>query len=168
MLNFNHMDMAADPYSGQDVCVGGAEGGNYVGRPVKIRLDTGALTTLTSGTNEAYLWHASCRNLNRPGWAYLTYYKEAGQVFSDEVVAVKLDGSGSVERIAHTHTAASGCYRCQGHACPSPDGQRVVFASNWAQDCGSGCGSATDIRDYVVRVSSSGDTTPPAQIQDLR
>ena len=168
ILNFNHMDMAANPYSGTDVRVGGAEGGTYSGRPVRIPLDTGALAPLTKGSHEAYLWHASCRNVSRPGWAYLTYYKEDGKTLSDEVVAVRLDGSGSVERLCHTHSAASSCYRCQAHASPSPDGQHVVFASNWAQDCGSGCGSATDIKDYIVRVSPQSDVTPPARIQDLR
>jgi hypothetical protein len=50
---------------------------------------------------------------------------------------------------------------------PSRDGQRVLFASNWAQDCGSGCGSSSDIKAYVASVQSSADETRPAPIQDL-
>jgi hypothetical protein len=38
----------------------------------------------------------------------------------------------------------------------------IAFASNWAQDCGSGCGSSSIIRDYVVTtgvaVTDAGDT----------
>jgi hypothetical protein len=59
------------------------------------------------------------------------------------------DGSGQVERLCHMHTAADGCYRCEAHPAPSPDGRRVLFASNWSQDCLL-CGSASDIKDYVV------------------
>jgi hypothetical protein len=27
----------------------------------------------------------------------------------------------------------------------------VLFASNWAQDCGTGCGSASEVKDFVLR-----------------
>src|SRR5206468_8077147 len=87
---------------------------------------------LTDPNNEAFASHISTRNVNRPGWAYVDYYVEDGKRFSAEVIAVKLDGSQAVQRFAHEHSAFSGCYRCEPHASPSPDGRRIIFASNWA------------------------------------
>jgi len=62
---------------------------------------------------------------------------------------VPLDGSGKVESWAHTRTASHGCYRCEAHAVPSPDGRRVAFASNWRGPGGNGSDDDT-IADYVV------------------
>jgi len=42
-------------------------------------------------------------------------FETAGKRFSDELIAVKLDGSKGVERCAHMHSATSGCYRCEQH-----------------------------------------------------
>ena len=147
-----HADLALDPFdANEDVIIGGRScPGSAIGHVVKVRLRDGKVTALTDPNNEASVAHVSTRNLERPGWAYVSFFKADGKRFSDEIVAVKLDGSLSVERYTHTHTAPSGCYRCEAHPVPSRDGQRVLFASNWAQDCGTGCGSTTDIKDYVV------------------
>ncbi len=136
--------------------------GSPIGRVVKVRLRDGRVTPLSDPTGEAPVSHVSTRNLDRPGWAYVSYYKESGKRFSDEVVAVKLDGSLQVERLAHLHTSAAGCYRCEAHPVPSPDGRRVLFASNWARDCASGCGPATVIGDYVIAVPAPGDSASAA------
>ena len=152
-----HADMTFDPFDhNEDILVGGrACPGSSLGRVVKVRLRDGAVTALTDPTNESPVYHVSTRNLERPGWAYVSYFKVAGKRFSDEIVAVKLDGSLAVERLAHTHTAASGCYRCEAHPVPSRDGTRVLFASNWAQDCDS-CGRASVIAPYVITVKQDG------------
>ncbi len=167
ILSWNHADMTLDE-AGDDIIVGDPECGTTMGHPTKVRLRDGAMTQLTTESNEASVYHTSCRNADRPGWAYFSFWKEPGMRFSDEIVAVKLDGSGTVERLAHMHSASDGCYRCEAHPVPSPDGKRVLFASNWAQDCGSGCGSASDIKDYVVADGAVGTTgveesgAPPA------
>ena len=147
-----HADMTLDPFDGnEDVIVGGrACPGSTLGHVVKVRLRDGATTGLTDPSNEASVYHVSTRSYNRLGWAYVSFYKVAGTRFSDEIIAVKLDGSRTVERYAHIHSAASGCYRCEAHPSPSPDGSRIAFASNWAQDCGSNCGSSSVIKDYVI------------------
>jgi len=47
----------------------------------------------------------------------------------------------------------------------------VLFASNWAQDCDSGCGSPADIKDYVVWTPRPGDAglpPPPDNGRGLR
>jgi hypothetical protein len=46
----------------------------------------------------------------------------------------------------------------------------VIFASNWVMSCGTGCGTAANIQDYVVGNAPSvlADVTPPAAVRDLR
>ena len=149
-----HSDLALDPFDhDEDVVVGGRScPGSPLGHVVKVRLRDGRVTSLTDPSREAPILHVSTRNLDRPGWAYASYYKSDGKRFSDEIVAVRMDGSGQVERLAHMHSVTPGCYRCEPHAVPSRDGSRVIFASNWAADCGPGCGPGSDIKDYVVIV----------------
>lgn len=160
-----HADMALDPFDqNEDVIVGGrACPGSNLGHVLKVRLRDGKVTALTDPTNESSVYHVSTRNLDRPGWAYVSYFPIAGKRFSDEIVAVKLDGSLSVERYGHTHTNASGCYRCEAHPVPSRDGSRVLFASNWAQDCGLGCGAVSDIKDYVLGSGLAAQLATPRQ-----
>jgi len=146
-----HADMTLDPFDNNaEVMVGGRScSESDIGHVVKIRLSDGKVTPLTDPSNESYVQHVSTRNLDLPGWAFVGFEPEYGKRFADEIVAVKLDGSGTVQRLAHKHSATSGCYRCESHAVPSPDGQRVIFASNWAEDCVS-CGKSSDIKDFVV------------------
>jgi len=73
--------------------------------------------------------HLSCRNFQRPGWCYLnTRYLWNGKGVR-EVFALKLDGSGTVQRFAQTHntTANSGLVQVN----VSPDGRQVLFSSDW-------------------------------------
>src|SRR5207302_1108735 len=78
-----------------------------------------------------------------------------GDRFNEEIMAVKMDGSGSVERFAQSHsdwenaTGTTGQYsskdsdydyRSQPHEVPSPDGKRVIFASNWVYHGNGGQG----------------------------
>lgn len=70
--------------------------------------------------------HVSCRNYERPGWCYLTTAQDG---FA-EVIAVKLDGSGIVNRFGQTYIAAS--EGAQG--APNPDGTKVVFKSDWGDE----------------------------------
>ena len=152
IFGLKHADMTLDPFDNdEDVIVGGRScPGSSIGHVVKVRLRDGKVTALTDPANEASVLHVSTRNFARPGWAYVSFFETAGKRFSDELVAVKLDGSKAVERYVHMHSATSGCYRCEQHPAPSPDGSMIAFASNWAQDCGPGCGSASVIKDYVV------------------
>jgi len=157
IFGLKHADMTLDPSDGdEDVIVGGRScPGSSIGHVVKVRLRDGKVTALTDPANEAAVLHVSTRNQDRPGWAYVSFFKVPGKRFSDELIAVKLDGSQRVERYAHMHSTTSGCYRCEQHPAPSPDGSMIAFASNWAQDCGSGCGSSSVIKDYVVMTAAS-------------
>jgi hypothetical protein len=159
IYNVGHADMTLNPFdNNEDVIVGqrrswcaSTVAGQTMGSVVMVRLRDNTVTTLIDPSNEAYSYHVSTRNYDRPGWAYVGYYpQQNGKRFNDEIIAVKLDGSKSVERLAHQHSNSTNCYRCEPHPVPSRDGRRVLWASNWTLNCGSGCGSSSDIKDYVV------------------
>jgi len=158
IYDVGHADLTLDPFdNNEDVIVGRENcgnrgkvvGGQLIGKIVSVRLRDGVMRSLTDPTNEADPRHVSTRSYDRPGWAYVSYYPQPGTRFNDEIVAVKLDGSGAVERLAHMHSDANGCYRCEPHAVPSRDGLRVLWASNWMIN-GAGTGTATLTQAYVL------------------
>jgi hypothetical protein len=53
--------------------------------------------------------------------------------FDKEVIAVALDGSGQLVRLAH-HYSHPYTFRNEPHANISPHGPKVIFASNWSVD----------------------------------
>jgi hypothetical protein len=141
--------------AGQEVIVGGRSctGGPDLGRVTMVKLSDGTVLGLTSPVNEASVGWVSMRNVERPGWAYVTYMNAPSQIgkrYWDEVVSVKTDGSRAVQRWGHTHSNYAGRYRSEPHAVPSRDGTRILMASNWAKNCGAGCGSQTVDQDYVL------------------
>jgi hypothetical protein len=146
-----HADMAVNPFDhDEDVIIGGRScPGSRIGRVVMVRLRDGAVTALTDPRNEASVGHVSTRNLDRPGWAYVTYLPMLGRKFDGEIVAVKMDGSKEVEPIARHNSRWKGCYRCEAHAVPSRDGRRVLWASNWVYGCPS-CPDDGSIAAYVA------------------
>jgi hypothetical protein len=155
--DLGHPDVALNPFdSNEDVVIGQEHCGNIgktvngqlIGGVMMVRLRDGAITSLSDPTNEAYPYHISARNLDRPGWVYVTYWPSAGERFNDEIVAYKLDGSGSVERYAHSHSNSSGCYRCEPHSVPARDGRRILWASTWTINGTGGSSSVTQA--YVV------------------
>ncbi len=159
VYDLGHADMTFNPFdNNEEVLIGQEHCGNrgktvsgiLIGGVMMTRLKDGAITPLTNPANEAYPDHISTRAYDRPGWVYVGYYNGAGQRFNDEIVALRLDGQ-AVERLAHKHSAFSGCYRCESHSVPSRDGLRVLFASNWALD---GDGTSSVIQDYIVDTRS--------------
>ncbi|MCM8527908.1 MAG: hypothetical protein NE327_15410 [Lentisphaeraceae bacterium] len=143
----SHYDLTVDG-NGDDIAVGVSKSKPDEGRIIKRRLKDGKVTVLTKG---GYGGHTSTRNILRPGWAYVTYQYKGPDwgPYWDEIVAVKLDGSLEVERIAHIHTGGKD-YLNQAHAVPSPDGKRVIFASSWDIESGR------PINAYVVERASEG------------
>ena len=155
--DLGHPDVALNPFDnnedvviGQEHCgnIGNTINGQRIGGVMMVRLRDGAITSLSDPTNEAYPYHISARNLDRPGWVYVTYWPSSGQRFDDELVAYKLDGSGAVERYAHSHSNSSGCYRCEPHGVPARDGRRILWASTWTINGTGGSSSVTQA--YVV------------------
>lgn len=113
-----HGDMGLDAY-GDEVYVQ-LEFGDRVG-VWSYRLRDGAeLRLLPDKYNGG---HVSCQNYRRPGWCYLSLRKTG---FA-EVVAVKLDGSGLVNRFVQHRNSAGG----SAYGSPNPSGTRVIFKSDW-------------------------------------
>jgi hypothetical protein len=163
IYDLGHADMALNPFdNNEDVIIGQSHDwcprvidGLRVGSVVMVRLRDNKITSLTKPEDEAYAHHISTRNYDRPGWVYVSYWPGRGLRFGDEIIAVKMDGSGTVERFTHTRSNPGRpyCYRCEVHVAPSRDGRRVIFASSWSENCGEQCGSQSNPQDYVVETS---------------
>lgn len=128
------------------------------GLVIKRRLSDGAITTLT---HSGYASHTSGRNLKRPGWVFVTYQNLQTNPqylpYINELVAVKLDGS-RVERIANLRVdkyrlPSDDQYYFEAHGCPSPDGLRVIFASDWDKGAYPVQAYVVDFRDKVLATS---------------
>lgn len=128
----SHYDLTMDE-DGREIAVGVTktalpeiEAGSVIARD----LVTGEIRQLLKG---GYASHLSCRNLKLPGWAFVTYSPvdtARYPPFSNELVAVRTDGSGKFRRICQLqHVPAD--YWAQPQACPSSDGRLAVFATNW-------------------------------------
>lgn len=71
--------------------------------------------------------HISCRNLNRPGWAYIS---QDYQDHSGQIIAMKLDSSGLVEHFGH-HFSSAINYDKSPMPVPSPNGDKILFKSDF-------------------------------------
>jgi len=144
-----HGDMAIDE-GGSDVYVGVSKANPDKWHVIKRRLEDGRVTDLAPA---GYGTHVSTRNIGRPGWAFVSYEGSHSKVagspgyapFYQEVVALRIDGSGEIRRVALTRNAKSDYYS-ETHASPSPDGSQVIWSSNWGEAGGP-------VADYVSRLS---------------
>jgi len=142
-----HMDIGYDT-NGREMAVGYSanwyvchNGTDLVTSPLKGQLagaylDNGSAAQLGYGDDYA-ISHVSTRNLDRPGWAYVWVQRGTMQ---DEIVAHMVDGSYGVQRFGHLHNNEVD-YRSEAHPVPSPDGRRVLFASNWDEASGRPVGA---------------------------
>ncbi|MEO8216233.1 MAG: hypothetical protein ABI718_04035 [Acidobacteriota bacterium] len=142
-----HGDLGYDS-SGNDVFVT-QNGSNAIS---SIRLSDGVSRQEISATAMASNQHISCRNSKRPGYCYVSTYSDiwgVTQFLYREIFALKLDGSGTVERFSQSFAAdlpvSDLQYERQSQGVPSRDGTQVLFSS----DFGDGSSSAI-IYDYVV------------------
>lgn len=117
----------------------------------KYRLANGDETTLLE-----FSWqfdaHISCQNQARSGWCFVSTFDGEARLtddslswlpFEDEILALKMDGSGEVQRMAHHHSRRfspqtpdrdNSNYWAEPHATVSRDGGRILFGSNWRED----------------------------------
>ena len=114
---------------------------------VSVDYSNGKKTTLLPADRSSYNIHISCRNLHRPGWAYISEF--AGdpdpnkiEKTVDRTFALKLDGSGTIEQFAPPNHSLSTAYERQPHSVPNHDGTKVLFASDWGN-------SADPIYSYI-------------------
>lgn len=144
----NHYDLGYDT-QGNEVIVGTL--GNSR-RLQMIRLDNGATTNLLSESQMGWPLHVSCRNINRPGWAYISEfeasYGEPSKPYYQKVFAVKLDPganeSAVVQVFAQPHHSTNVNYDRSTFGTPNRDGTKYMFRSDWM---GS---SSSEINSYVA------------------
>ncbi len=148
-LGPGHSDMGLDA-NGKEVLIMDVYSDNdNMTHICKFDLATGDSTDLLKISYLLDL-HESCRAMARPGWVYVSTFDYFERLtdnstnwlpFEDEVFALKMDGSGTVERIAHhrskeysiyTPNRDSGAlYFAEPRATVSRSGNRVIFGSNW-------------------------------------
>jgi len=126
----SHFDVQVDQ-DGAEIVAGVAKtsvSGVRSGTVIKRILATGEISVVA---DHKYASHTSGRALHRQGWVFVTYHNRQTSYppYLNELVAVKLDGSRT-ERIAHLH-AKKFNYVSEPHGVPSPDGLRVLWASDW-------------------------------------
>jgi hypothetical protein len=132
-----HYDIGYDT-SGNEVIVEQSDTDSSL---IMRQLATGRTTTLLPASQLNDSIHISCRNLDRPGWAYISEFRQDATENSaapnyQEVFAVRLDGSGTVELFANEQHSNSAAYDHEAMAVPSPDGSKVMFASDWGNATG--------------------------------
>ena len=91
--------------------------------------------------------HVSCRNINRPGYAYVS---QDYQDHSGQIIAFKLDNSSLVEHFGH-HFSTSSSYLKSPMPVPSPNGDKIMFKSDFGD-------STTDVV-YVFETKVNNNTT---------
>lgn len=114
----------------------------------KYSLADGTETRLLS-VSPFFDLHISCRAQLRPGWVYISTFDFVGRLtddeagwlpFEDEVFAIKMDGSGTVQRYTHHHSkryspstpdSDNSVYFAEPHATVNRSGTRILFGSNW-------------------------------------
>jgi hypothetical protein len=120
-----HGDMGLDEH-GDDVFVGVCKGkgepwsAGLGGRTVALRIPDGAIWALGEGSAS----HTSCRNSKRPGYCYGSGYGRGATIN-----AKRLDGL-RVEFYSDPQNRREN-YWDETQAVPSPDGQKILFASRW-------------------------------------
>lgn len=107
-----------------------------------------------AGIYMASNYHISCRNINRPGYCYVSNFAfgyALDAYMFHEVFAVKLDGSGSVQIFSRDFAApvplADLAYFRESQVVPSRDGSLALFSSDWGDPS-----STAIIYDYVAGV----------------
>lgn len=103
-----------------------------------IQLNDGTVTGLyydTDNPSPRGVWggHISCRNVERPGWAYIGEGMASNDVMANEIFAVKLSKTENlVERYGKHHSnRVAGGYNHENHLCVNRDGTQMIFKSNF-------------------------------------
>jgi hypothetical protein len=153
--NHTHFDLGLDE-TGEEVTGGNCKD-KYPGRVVSYRLRDGRFRLLTTG---GWAIHSSMRSRFRTGWIYSsTYSGSSYPPYRDEIISVKTDGT-QVQRWCHIHNRQTDYY-AEAQPVPSPDGKKVIFASNWGEADGRPVGM------YVVdaRVPCNTFPVPPTALR---
>jgi hypothetical protein len=134
-----HGDMTVGA-DGSEFMVGVSKSAPDKYQVIKRQLEDGAVTPLLP-YGEAT--HVSLRSVNRAGWAFVSYEGNPEEIarhpkwapYGRQIIAVALDGSGKVRRLAETFNMKSD-YHSEAHGSPSPDGTQIIWSSNWGKPGG--------------------------------
>ena len=120
-----HGDMARDA-SGADIYVHMSDG---LCRSHKC--SDGTNLTLLDSPN-SLIGHVSGQAIDRLGWVYVSSTVVSTNPGFDQIVAVKTDGSKTVEVFGSAHTAHAGAtYESSPFAVPNRDGTKVMWGGDW-------------------------------------
>jgi hypothetical protein len=111
---------------------------------VSVRYSNGKKTTVLPANRLTYNIHISCRNLRRPGWAYISDFSvpptsgtpTTAKVINNQTFALKLDSSGTMQQFASLNYSPNQAYERQPQSVPNQDGTKVLFASDWGDRSG--------------------------------
>lgn len=130
-----HGDFSVDR-NGYEVLIGRSKSDPDKGRMISRRLVDGKVTILS---DRCYASHTSARNLRNPGWVFGSFTQDtlkSGYLqCANEITAISTDGTQKLRRLA-VHNSAPNGYYTEPHGCPSPDGKKAIFASNWGNPNG--------------------------------
>ncbi len=169
-LGAGHSDLAVDANGDEVLIMAYYDADLNSGFVKKFRLTDGVATSLLELSPDFDL-HISCRNDSRREWCFISTFDAEGRLtddslswlpFEDEIFALKMDGSGDVQRIAHHHSRRFSAitpdrddsnYWAEPHATVSRDGTRMIFGSNWREDIASDSSVdayAVDFRSFLA------------------
>ena len=149
-LGAGHSDLGIDADGNEVLVMDYYDSGTNSDFVKKLRLSDGKETSLLELSWQFDL-HISCRNEARSEWCFVSTFDGEARLtddstswlpFEDEVFALKLDGSGEVQRIAHHHSRRfspttpdrdHSVYWAEPHATVSRKGERILFGSNWRE-----------------------------------
>lgn len=149
----------------------------------KFELSDGSQTNLLAISPEFDI-HESCRATNRLGWVLVSTFDFVGRLtddsltwlpFEDEVFALNMDGSGSVQRYAHHHSrryspqtpdSDNSVYFSEPHATTNHDGTKILWGSNWRLNIGIDTSVDAYIADVgmLVGIAESNAEKPESDI----
>jgi hypothetical protein len=150
-LGPGHSDLAVDT-DGSDVLIMDCYDENLNKTFIKkFRLSDGKETILFD-VSPFFDLHISCRNENQKGWCIISTFDYVEKLetspgdwlpYENEIFALKMDGSYSVQRIAHHHSrryspatpdSDRSVYWAEPHATISRSGKFILWGSNWGED----------------------------------
>jgi hypothetical protein len=151
----SHYDEALDANGNEMLVVNcgncGVSGAFIAGFPIGSSGPSGPGRVLLGNNPYPAEPHVSCRNqYGRPGWCYLSDMQNNTSVYPigyEQIYALKLDGSQTVEVFGVDHGSFNTCQTCNAYtakAVPSRDGERVVFGSDW------GAGSSAPALEFMA------------------
>ncbi|MBL0174033.1 MAG: T9SS type A sorting domain-containing protein [Ignavibacteria bacterium] len=173
-LGYGHSDLAVDEDGAEQLVMGYYDDATNISSVRAWALADGREKTLVEHDWSIYT-HISCRNELRPGWCFVSTYDGEGRLtddsaswlpFEDEIFAVRLDGSGAVQRVAHhrskrftpsTPDSDNSVYYAEPHATSNAAGTRVLFGSNWR----TRVASDSSVDAYIVDFGSLLDIDAP-------